>query len=79
MRVRAWKGMCARARGETLPLVRVAHRCSPGQVQCSRSTADFFNYICLSGELIPTESKKITGETAWQAAHLFMTRSLYAR
>ena len=58
MRVRAWKGMCARARGETLPLVRAAHRCSPGQV--ADSTADFFNYICLSGELIQTEPEKIS-------------------
>jgi hypothetical protein len=74
------EGVCVRmrARGETLWSGRLTLATAGRAVD---STAICSSTFYLSGELIPTESKKISaiGEKAWQAVHLFMTRSLYAR
>jgi hypothetical protein len=72
--------MCAHAcaRGETLWSGRLTLATAGNE---PNSTADFSSTFYLSGELIPTESEEnlCYRQKAWQAAHLFMTRSLYAR
>ena len=78
-RVRAWKAYvcaCARAVRRSGQGGSPSPRQVKGPIQQPISSSTF----CLSGELIPTEKKiSAIGEKAWQAAHLFMTRSLYAR
>jgi hypothetical protein len=74
------EGVCVRMRVRAVRRSGQGGSPSPRQVKGPIQQPISSSTFCLSGELIPTEKKiSAIGEKAWQAAHLFMTRSLYAR